>query len=822
MALIWLRREQTRHLMLRNYFKIAVRSLMRTKIYSLINISGLSLGIACCLLLSLYVYDEFGYDRHHARLDDLYRIDTQFEANVVGVDKFGSVSPPIPMTLKEELPEIEAAARIVPSFSNQSLIQYEGNKFYESNAQVADSTLFDVLTYEFIEGNPKKALADANTVVICEAMAKKLFGSEPALDKSILISQGGDPVNYKITGVYKKHKSFLDVNFFTSIMSEGMGAYIRTDPNASGEWAGQNFVGGYLKLVPGHSREAVEKKINQVLVKYGSEDMKALGISKTLFLEPVKDIYLKSQVDKSQRITYIYVIVSIALFILVLACINFMNLSTAKATKRAGEIGIRKVMGAFRSSLIRLILGEAMLVVMISILISILLVQAALPVFNHLSGKEISFGGGNVVFFGAALIILTIVTGVAAGSYPAFYISSFQPAEVLKGKFRLSSSSGMLRQALVVFQFVVAIVLVCGMLVISRQLSYMKEKDLGFDPDAKIVIPLRTADAKKKYESLKSALEQMSVIKGVSAVRFPPGSNIFNDMAFYLEGGNMDNAILNRRNTVDAGYIEQLGIKLIAGRTFTSNREAESKGNLIINRASAKKFGIEPEKMIGRKLYFDWQGKNYSFQVIGVVEDYNQTSLKDPIIPIIMDIPENRDEYGNMIVSVNPQKFPETIALIEDTWKKQVEDAPFEYTFLDDDIQKQYSEDRRVSSIITYFTAFAIIICCLGLYGLSSFMAERRLKEIGVRKVMGATVAQIMGMMSKEFVKLVLLAFVIASPVAWYAMNKWLQAFEYKVALDVFIFLLAGLGAVAIALLTISYESLKAANADPARTLRNE
>lgn len=822
MALIWLESNKYPAPMLRNYFKIALRSLMRTKVYSLINISGLSLGIACCLLLSLYVYDEFGYDSHHARLDDLYRIDTQFEANVVGFDKLGSVSPPIPMTLKEELPEIEVATRLVPSFSNQNLIQSEGNKFYEPNALVADSTLFDVFTYEFTEGNPKKALADANTVVISEAMAKKLFGSEPALDKSILISQGGDPVNYKITGVFKKPKSFLDVNFFTSIMSEGSGAYVRNDPEASNEWAGQNFVGGYLRLTPGHSKEAVEKKINEVLVKYGSEDMKALGITKTLFLEPVKDIYLKSQVDKSQRITYIYVIVSIALFILVLACINFMNLSTAKATKRASEIGIRKVMGAFRSSLIRLILGEAMLVVTISIIISILLVQAALPVFNHLSGKEITFSGANIVFFGAALIILTIITGVAAGSYPAFYISSFQPAEVLKGKFKLSSASGTLRQALVVFQFVVAIVLVCGMLVISRQLSYMKDKDLGFDPNAKIVIPLRTADAKKKYESLRSSLEQMSAIKGVSAVTYPPGSNIFNDMAFYLEGGNMDNAILNRRNNVDAGYLEQLGIKLIAGRTFSPNRENESKGNLIINRTSAKKFGVEPEKMIGQKLYFDWQGKTYSFQVIGVMEDYNQTSLKDPIIPIAFEVPENQDRYGNMIVSVNSQSFSETIALIEDTWKKQVEDAPFEYTFLDDNIQQQYEEDRRISSIITYFTAIAIIICCLGLYGLSSFMAERRLKEIGVRKVMGATVTQIMSMMSREFVKLVLLAFVIATPLAWYAMNQWLQAFEYKVALDITIFILAGSGAVTIALLTISYESLKAANADPARTLRNE
>ncbi|HEY9488384.1 MAG TPA: ABC transporter permease, partial [Chryseosolibacter sp.] len=772
--------------MFRNYLKIAFRSLLRTKVYSLINILGLSLGVACCLLLTLYVQDELEYDRHHKRLSDLYRIGTEFKG-VVGFDKLGSVSPPIAMTLKDELSEVEEAARIVPTFSNENLIQYEDNKFYESKVFVADSTLFDVLTYEFIEGNPRKALHDANTVVISESIARKLFGGESALNKGILISQGGNPVNYKVTGVYKQNKSFLDANFFTSIMSEGSGEYIRNNPEAANEWAGQNFVGAYLKLTSGHSRESVEKRINEILIKYGSEDMKALGITKTLFLEPVKDIYLKSQVDKSQRITYLYVIVSIALFVLLLACINFMNLSTAKATKRASEIGIRKVMGAIRSSLIRQILGEAMIVVAISILVSVVLVRVALPLFNELSGKSISFTQDNILFLGIALVILTIVTGLLAGSYPAFYMSSFQPAQVLKGKFALSNASGKLRQVLVIFQFVIAIVLVSGMLVISRQISFMKEKDLGFNPEAKLVIPLRTSDAKQKYEPLKTELEQLSSVKAVSAADTPPGANIFSDMAFYMEGGSMDNAILNRLNSVDAGYIELLGIRMIAGRAFNDNRQGESQGNIIINRASAKKFGVEPDQMIGRKLYFDWQGNNYSFQVIGVMEDYHQTSLKDPIIPVIFEIADSANSYNNIIVSVNPSRFSETLSSIEEEWKSQVEDAPFEYSFIDDNIQKLYNDDQRVSRIITYFAAIAMIICSLGLYGLSSFMAERRLKEIGVRKVMGASVSQIVGMMSGEFVKLVLLAFVIGTPVAWYVMNQWLQGFEYKTSLNFFV-----------------------------------
>jgi putative ABC transport system permease protein len=605
------------------------------------------------------------------------------------------------------------------------------------------------------------------------------------------------------------------------MMSEGVGEYIRTNPEASNEWAGQNFVQAYIKLAPNHSQSFVEKKINEVLVKYGSEDMKVLGITKTLFLEPVKDIYLKSAVDKNQRITYIYIIASIAVFILLLACINFMNLSTAKAAKRASEIGIRKAMGAFRSSLVTQILGEALIIVMIAILISTLLVQAALPIFNEVSGKHITLSRDNVLYFGGALLILTVVTGLIAGSYPAFYLSSFRPAEVLKGKLALGNASGRLRQTLVVLQFVVAIFLVCGMLVISRQLSFMKEKDLGFNPQAKVIIPLRTADAKQRYASLRSELERLSSVQGVSAAAYPPGTQIFNDMLFYMEGGSMENAILNRRNIIDAKYMELLGIKLIAGRGFTDNQKA-AQNQLILNRASVKKFGVEPEKMIGQKLYFDWQGEKYTFQVIGVMEDFNQTSLKDPIVPIIFEMADSTPNHNFMIASVTPSAFSESIASIENIWKEQVSDAPFEYTFLDDDLQEQYDEDRRISKIITYFSVISMIICSLGLYGLSSFMAERRLKEIGVRKVMGASVGQIMSMMSKEFVRLILVAFAIAIPLSWYAMDKWLQGFEYKTSLNIAPFLYAGISALIIALLTISYESLKAANADPAKTLRNE
>ena len=808
--------------MLKNYVLIALRNMMRNKAYSLINILGLSLGVGCCLLLALYIQDEVSYDRHNERLNDIYRVITHFHSDQ-GLNNLTTTSPPIAMALKSDIPEVEVAARMLnPPNVPQSLIKYEDNIFYETEGFIADSTIFDVLTYEFLEGNPKKSLTDANSVVITDKLSKKIFGREPALNKIISINMSGTPVDFRVTGVIKDNlKTHMHANFITSMNSEGWAEYLRS-PEANDEWAGQNFVPAYVKLVPGHNVEDVVKKINAVLVKYGSEDMKALGFDKTLGLMPVKDIYLKSDIGQSPRITYLYVIVSIAVFILLIACINFMNLSTARATKRAAEIGVRKVMGAFRSSLIGQILGEAMVIVLISILLSVIFVQLALPIFNDLTGKNISFQSDNIGYFIGALAFITIFTGLVAGSYPAFYLSSFQPAQVLKGSFNMSNASGLLRRSLVVFQFMIAIVLVCGMIIISKQLKFMQEKDLGFNSEAKIVLPLRTNTASEKYTTLRNELLQNASIKEVSAANYMPGSFIWNDMGFYTEGGNMDKAIMTYRNTVDQGYQELLGIKLIAGRTFTNNRAMDSQNKVVLNRTSAKTLGFEPEKAVGQNLYFDWQGEKYTFQVIGVMEDYHQLTLKEKIKPTLFQMAGSDSSYAFLIASVKAEDFDATVASIEKTWKKLIDDTPFEYNFLDENLQKQYNEDRKVSRIITSFTFIAMLVSCLGLYGLSSFMAERRFKEIGVRKVMGATANQIVMLMSREFVKLVVVAFVISVPIAWYAMDKWLQGFAYHVPVDIMVFIYAGVAALLIALLTVSFESVKAANTNPVNSLRNE
>jgi putative ABC transport system permease protein len=815
--------------MLTSYLKIALRNLLRNRIYSLINILGLALGVACCQLLSLYIWDEMSYDKHHQRGSDVYRIISTFQSDLV-VSGTGASSPPMAMTIKDEVPEVEAAVRVlsppgVKQFfttgekeKTQSLIRYENNLFYEPDGLLADSTLFDVFTYDLLEGNPKKALVNGNSVVLSEKLAHKLFHGKPALNKMISISQGGKPDEYKVTGVFKeKYKSHIKANFFTSITSAGPWQSVLKED----EWAGQNFVPSYLKLVPGHNKAAVEKKMNDVLLRHGAEAMQAEGIRKTLSLEPMTDIYLKSDIGQTPRIRYLYVVGSIALFILLIACINFMNLSTAKATRRAGEIGIRKVMGAFRSMLVKQILGETMVIVVVAVTISFLLLPLALPFFNQLTNKSISFDTENITFFILATFFLTLVTGIFAGGYPAFYLTSFQPAQVLKGKLNLGSASGRLRQTLVVFQFIIAIVLVCGILLISRQMDFVLGKNLGFDANAKIVLPLRTEEAHKQYEALKKEIAKNSGVIDVSGSSYIPGTPIFRDFNFYPDGGSMDKALDISRNVVDAGYLELLKMKLIAGRSFTDNRKMESH-NFILNRTAVSRLGTTPEKIVGQGLHFDWLGKKYDFQVIGVMEDFHQNSLHEEIKPTLFEMEVNINRYDYVMASLSSAHFEQTVKTIELTWKSLVLDTPFEYSFLDQTIQKQYDEDRTVAKIISSFGVIAMIICALGLYGLSSFMAERRFKEIGIRKVMGASVQQIVAMMSTEFVRLVLIAFVIAVPLAYYGMTQWLEGFAYKVSIGWFVFALAGLVALAIALITVSFESIKSAMGNPIDSLRSE
>lgn len=806
--------------MLKNYFKIALRNMMRNKAYSLINILGLSLGVACCLLLMLYIQSEYQVDRQHARVEDAYRIITTFH-NINNVKTIGSSSPPTAMAMLNEIPEVETAARLLnPPGVSQNLIRYEDRMFYETEGYIADSTIFSILSYDFIEGNPGKALTEPNSVVLTETLARKIFGTESAINKVIAITQGGPTATCKVTAVVKaKGKSHRNPNFFISMRSDGWASYL-DQPGVGDEWSGQNFVPAYVKLVPGHDKEAVVRKMNEVLQKHGAEVMKAKGIAKTLSLEPVSEIYLYSNVDSSPRITYIYVIAAIAAFILLIGCINFMNLSTAKAAKRAGEIGVRKVMGAFRSSLVSQLLGEAMLIVVLSILISLVMVQLALPMFNNLTGKDISFDTDNIGYFSLALISITVITGLLAGSYPAFYLSSFKPAEVLKGKAKAGRASGWLRQALVVFQFVIGITLICGTLVIIKQLRFMNSKNLGFNSSEKITLPLRTDAAQKNIDVLKKELARMSSVSAVAGTNYIPGSQVFSDFRIFPKGGSIEDGIIHRINYIDAGYLEMMEIPLVAGRYFAES--GDSSNYIIVNREGCRQLNRTPEEIIGSDVFSINNSGTRTFTVIGVIEDYHQTSLKDKIVPLALFQRSKDQTIDFVIAEISTTNFSSTIADIESQWKIINPETPFEFSFLNESLQQQYADDVKTSKIITVFTVIAIVISCLGLYGLSTYMAEQRFKEIGVRKVLGADVSQIVTLMSREFIKLVFIAIFISVPIGFYIMNTWLKTFEYKTTIDALIFILAGSAALVIALLTVSFESFRAASTNPVRALRTE
>lgn len=806
--------------MLKNYFKIALRNMLRNKVYSLINILGLSVGVACCLLLMLYIQSEYSVDRQHDRVEDTYRITTSFQ-NLNNIRTIGTCSPPTAMAMLNEIPEVETAARLLnPPGVSQNLIRYEDKMFYETDGYIADSTIFAVFSYDFIAGNPAKALTEPNSVVLTEMLAKKIFGEENPLNKIIAITQGGPTATCKVTAVVKPTgKSHSNPNFFISMRSDGWASYL-DQPGVGDEWSGQNFIPSYVKLVPGHHRGEVIRKMNEVLQKHGAEVMKAKGMSKTLSLEPVSEIYLYSNVDNSPRITYLYVIAAIATFILLIGCINFMNLSTAKAAKRAGEIGVRKVMGAFRSSLVSQLLGETMIIVVVSIMISLVLVQLALPMFNNLTGKAISFDTDNAGYFACALIGITLITGLLAGSYPAFYLSSFKPAEVLKGKAKTGRASGFLRQALVVFQFVIGITLICGTLVINKQLRFMNSKNLGFSSTEKITLPLRTEAAQKNIDVLKRELARISPVRAVAGTNYVPGSTVYSDFRIFPKGGNMEGGIIHRINFIDAGYLEMMEIPLIAGRHF--GESGDSSNYVIINREGCRQLNLTPEEIINTDVFTINNNGTRAFTVIGVIEDYHQTSLKDKILPLAIFKREKDQTVDFVIAEVATSNFKSTLAEIEAQWKIINPETPFEFSFLNETLQQQYSEDIRTAKIITVFTVIAIVISCLGLYGLSTYMAEQRFKEIGVRKVLGADVTQIVTLMSREFIKLIFIALLISVPIGFYTMNTWLKTFEYKTTVDALIFVFSGLAALVIALVTVSFESFKAASTNPVKALRTE
>ncbi|MDJ1502817.1 ABC transporter permease [Xanthocytophaga agilis] len=813
--------------MLRNYFKIAFRNLEKNKAFSFINILGLSVGMACCMLILLYVQNEISYDKHHTRAEDMYRVGTTF----VTTDQTKNMPyTPAPMafTLKADFPEVEQATRVfVPFNEDKAIFKLSENgkvnkSFYETKGYMADSTFFDLFSYNFIEGVPHTALNEPNSVVISEEIAKKLFGNQSALNKIVHIASSNGNIDFKITGIFRPDKlSTIDGRFFMSLSSGEMGAYVRSARN----FAFNNMFYTFIRLQPGSNPQALEKKLTTFIDKYAGADMKAAGFKKKQFLEAVPDLHLKSE-DNGQMagkgsISYVYLLTSIAIFTLLIACINFMNLSTARSGKRAAEVGIRKVVGAEKAMLISQFLGESLLLSILGLIIASALVFLFLPVFNQLASTSIHIVFAQHVFTFLGFIALAIITGLIAGSYPAFYLASFQPIKVLKGKFTNTLAAVNLRRGLVIFQFSISIILILASLVVWKQMNYLKDQSLGFKQAQQVVIPLRTSTTKSNYEALKTEIQKNSQVVSAAAAGSYPGIFSARDQNFYTDGKTGAESVNVKLNDVDYNFIETLGFKVISGRPFSKNFAADTNSRIVLNEKAVAAFGFTPENAIGKRLHFDWNNEVFDYEIIGVVKDFHYEGLQQSIGRFGFLLDRNQS-YNYMVVNVNTSSMESMLQFMETQWKKFNPEEPFEYTFMDQDFQRNYDTELRMGTIVSYFTFIAIFISCLGLYGLATFTAEQRIKEIGIRKVLGASITNIVQLLSKDFLKLVLIALLIAGPIAWYAMNEWLQKFAYRIDIQWWMFAIAGCMALLIAFLTVSFQAVKAALINPVKSLKTE
>ena len=815
--------------MLLNYLKIATRNLLKHKAFSLINILGLTVGISCCVLLALYVNDEWSYEKHFAAFDRTYRITSLFKDSD-GEHYNPRTSPPIATRVLAEFPEVENATRVVsPPEVDQHLIQYKDKAFYEKKGFLVDSTFFQVFDYTFQEGNANTALNAPSSVVLTAPLAKKLFGDQSAIDELIVITSGGGMDTFRVGGVLKPivHKSHVDADFYMSMNSRGWGAWI----NSITTWAGQNFIYSYIRLQSGTSLEQTENKLATLLEKNGGKELREAGMNKTLHLQALTDINLYSahymgDLSPKGNITYLYILSSIGIFILLIACINFMNLTTAKSSQRAGEVGVRKTMGASRGSLARQFLGESLVLVIIATLLSIAFIQVSLPLFNYITQKQLSLTGINIFFLAGALFVIALLTSLLAGSYPAFYLSSFQPAVVLKNKRLSGGENSWLRKGLVVFQFIISITLISSIAVIYTQMNFIRSQSLGFEPEYNVTLPLRTLEAKKSYAQTKNRLAALGGVVDLSASTSLPATFTLRDFSLYKPGSTMQEAIHHFVVYTDEDYFKTLGIAIKAGRDFKyetdSSRYTDLLQRVIVNEASLKQLGIPLDEAIGTSILTDWNGETKQHEIIGVVADFHQFSFHEAISPMIFAIPADKEDYIAMTVSVAAGNYTSFIDQAEEIWKELNPNTPFESVLLSEYVKKQYEADERVANAITTFTSIAILISCLGLYGLSIYVAELRTKEIGIRKVMGASVAGIVSMLTTDFIKLIAIAFFIAAPVGYYMMGEWLETFTYHIELNAWIFLLAGVVSFAVAWITVGFESVKAAMSNPVDSLRSE
>jgi len=789
--------------MLKNYFKIALRNLLRHKGYSSINIFGLAMGMACCFLIALYVLDELSYDRFYEKADRIFRIGTD-EWNGDKLESDAGSPVPLGPALKAEFPEISEVVRFWQAF--RPVIRYQDKIFREELFYFTDAPAFEVFSFELLRGDRRTALASPRTVILTESAAKKYFGEEDPLGK--VLSYRGYPageLELAVTGIVRDLPANTHIDFHFLAALEG----VTTEKD---NWGSSKPIWTYALLPPRYPAAMLESKLPAFVERHYNANYK-----RVLHLEPITGIHLHSRFDGGFKpksdVAHVYLLSAIAFFILLIGCINFMNLATARSLTRAKEVGMRKMLGACRPQLIKQFLSEAILLSVVALFLALVMVETLLPVCKNLSGKSLSladFGGAYLLL---ALCATVLFVGVLAGSYPAFFLSGLQPAAVLKGRF--TASGAPIRKGLVVFQFVISTVLIVGTLVVYRQLEFVRHKNLGITQDQIVVLPHSPA-----AEPMTAALLQHPKVKNVSVSQRVPVNTINDDTRTIRLEGN-DTPFSVHSYVIDEAFLATYDVPLVAGRMLDKNFP-EGETPFLLNETAAKQLGWRSnEEALGKRLR--WSGTYKLGRIVGVVRDFHLASLHEEIAPmVLLTIPDEKWWRTFISVRLASADINATLKFLETTWRQFTPDGAFEYFFIADSFAQLHRADQRMGEIIGYFAALAILIACLGLFGLASFMAEQRTKEIGVRKVLGASVQQIIVLLSKDFTKLVAVAFIIAAPLAYFAMQRWLQDFAYRTALSPAVFVLAGLLALLIAWLTVSYQAIKAALTNPVQALRYE
>jgi putative ABC transport system permease protein len=799
--------------MFNNFFKIAVRNLIKNKIYSFINIAGLAIGFLCFTLIFIFIKNELRYDTFHKNADQIYRpVEIQHEPGV-GTQHVAVTMGPLAPALKNDFPEIINATRIYRLWN--VFFKVGENGYYESGTCLVDPDMFDIFTIPFIKGDPATALDEPNNLVITQEIASKFFGDEDPIGKTITASYYWGQDEFTIKGVIENYPKDSHLNF-TMLGSFGL---LENRLSWMKSWY-TNSMATYVLLKEGTNIEELEAKFPDFLRKYRTEEYAKDDLE--LYLQSLNDIHLYSNHIRYQTfnnrqgsINIIYTFSLIAIFIILIACINFMNLSTARSAKRAREVGIRKVLGSDKKNLIYQFLGESILISLLSLILAYFLVELVYPLFESILGDRIISSFYHELGFVAQLIGIAFVVGIISGSYPAFYLSSVLPVTTLKGSYTSSKSGAMLRKILVLVQFSIAIALIASTGIVMDQMRYIRNKNLGFNKEQIVYLKMNTNEARRKIPIIKTELLNNANILNVSATSGLSGAS-GSQGTMTAVNNDEEQKMMMRYSYVDFDYLSTMEVDLIEGRDFSGNFSSDTLSSVIINETAAREFGWE--RPIGKEFKGDEGEPNY--KVIGLVKDYHFYSLRQKIEPLIIFI--NLRQAFYMVIKINTADIQSTMDYIEKTWNINLPDHPYDYEFLDEYFDKMYKSEADTGKLFGYFSLIAILIGCMGLFGLASFTVEQRTKEIGVRKVLGATVSNIIALLSKDFMKWVIMSSVIAYPVVYYFMKNWLNNFVYKTDIQIVTLFISGFIVVLIAFLTVSFQAIKAAMTNPAKTLRYE